>query len=96
MMYDPRPIEMQSTSGAEIKSLGQKIIESGEDIGLLHLLPLSLPAPSNSDMTLPPPPPMVRDLTLIEIQAQPQPIDCNICNQVSEYNKVQCRSSKDD
>ena len=53
MVYDPRLIEMQSISEADIASLGQKIIESGEDIGLLHLLPLPLPAPSYSDLTLP-------------------------------------------
>ena len=77
MVYDPRPIEMQSTSHTKIASLRQKIIESGEDIGLIHLLPITLPAPSNLDPTLPPPPSLVRELILKELQNKPQSVDCN-------------------
>lgn len=65
---------MQSTSEAEIASLGRKILESGEDIGLLHLIPLPHPTISNSDLhetatsnT------SVRESKLLEIQSQPQP-----------------------
>ena len=73
VVQDSRPAEMQSTSEAEIASFGRKIIESGKDIGLLHLLPLPLPATSSSDMTLAPP--LVKESIVQEIQPQPQPID---------------------
>ena len=77
MVYSLRPIEMQSTSNTEIVSLGQKMVENGEDIGLIHLLPIPLPAPSNLDPTLPPPPSLVRESILKELQNKPQPVDCN-------------------
>ena len=74
MLYDPRPSEYAVTSESEIQSLGKKLIETGEDISLLHLLPLPLPA-QDARLSLPSTPPDVREVIMNEISLQPQPIN---------------------
>ena len=74
MLYDPRPSEYVATTENEIQSLRKTLVETGEDISLLHLLPLPLPA-QDFKLLLPFLPPDVREVILNEVSSQPQPIN---------------------
>ena len=75
MVYDPWPTDLTSTSETEIASLRDRLMETGKDIALLHLLPLSFPTPINTaTASLPLPPQVKREAILNELALQPQPV----------------------
>ena len=78
MVYDPRPVEMASTSLQEVTLFSERLRATGEDVALLHLLPLPLPLPlpstHNPTTDLPSPPSVERDIILNELTSQAQPV----------------------
>jgi hypothetical protein len=48
MVYDPRPVELQHTTAAEIEALRDALSATRKDIAFLHVLPLPSPIASNS------------------------------------------------
>ena len=52
MVYDPRPVELQCTTAAEIEALRDTLYATGKDVAFLHVLPLPNPIASNSGKRL--------------------------------------------
>ena len=69
-VYDPRPSEMASTSHHEVTALTQRLRSTGEDVAILHLLPLSLPSVDSQSIDLPLLPSREREVILNEVSAQ--------------------------
>ena len=73
-VYDPRPSEMALTSHHDVRLLAEQLQATGEEVALLHLLPLELPPTERPQTNLPSLPSTEREVIHNEIASQMQPV----------------------